>query len=47
MYVFNAKIRKLEQVSKGSHMPRPGPLPNENKGLMQNFDVKIDERCDV
>ena len=36
-------ISELEQVNRGSLSPAPVPLPNENKGLRQNFDVKVDE----
>ena len=35
---------KLEQESRGSRIPQPVPPPTESKGLMQNFDVKVEEQ---
>ena len=37
----HCKTRASEHI-----YPRPKPPPNGNKGLMQNFDIKLDEQYD-
>ena len=34
-------------MSRSSRTPQPVPPPNENKGLTQNLDVKVDQRRDA
>ena len=43
--VFNYLTRASEQKFMYTY-PRPVPPPNESKGLMQNFDVKVDKQGD-